>query len=149
MKVDQCCKRSVVAINGGADVYEAAKLMRERHVGFLSVFNDNDSLRKPVGVLTDRDVVLQVMAKDIDPHAVTVRDVMTAQPMIASENDEITDLVQAMRLSGIRRVPVVDARGALSGIIALDDLIGVISGLLCEVSGSIKSEQRQEWRARQ
>jgi CBS domain-containing protein len=59
------------------------------------------------------------------------------------------DLVQAMRLSGIRRVPVVDARGALSGVVALDDLIGVISGLLCEVSGSIKSEQRQEWRARQ
>jgi CBS domain-containing protein len=149
MKVDQCCKRSVVAINGSADVHEAATLMRERHVGFLSVFTDNDPLRKPVGVLTDRDVVLQVMAKDIDPHAVTVRDVMTLQPMIAGENDEIMDLVQAMRLSGIRRVPVVDARGALSGVIALDDLIGVISGLLCEVSGSIKSEQRQEWRARQ
>ena len=148
MRVDQYCKRGVVAINGGADLFEAAKLMREKHVGFLSVFDDGDELRKPVGVLTDRDVVLQLVARDIDPHAITVQDVMTRQPMIANETDDITDLVQAMRLSGIRRVPIVDGRGALSGVIALDDLIDVISGLLVEVAGSIKSEQRQEWRVR-
>jgi CBS domain-containing protein len=57
-------------------------------------------------------------------------------------------VLQAMRLAGIRRVPVVDVRGSLTGIIALDDVIDLVTGLLCDMAGSIKSEQRQEWRAR-
>jgi CBS domain-containing protein len=57
-------------------------------------------------------------------------------------------MLQAMRLAGVRRVPVVDVKGALIGIIAIDDAIDVITGLMCDIAGSIKSEQRQEWRAR-
>jgi CBS domain-containing protein len=148
MKVGEYCKRAVVAINSKADAAAAAKLMRTEHVGFLIVYRDGDELQRPVGVLTDRDLVLAVMARDVDAHAVTVEDVMTRQPLIASENDALSDLLQAMRLAGIRRVPVVDVRGALIGIIAIDDAIDIITGLMCDISGSIKSEQRQEWRAR-
>lgn len=149
MNVGQCCKHSVWAIGSRADIVEAAKLMRGHHVGFLVVYQDGDPLRKPIGVLTDRDLVLQVMAREADAHSVTAGDVMTQHPMIAMEHDDIGDLVQAMRLAGIRRVPVVDSRGALVGIIAMDDLIDVVASLLNELAGSIKSEQRQEWRARQ
>ena len=99
-------------------------------------------------MLTDRDLVLAVMARDVDAHTVTVEDVMTRQPLIANESDELSDLLQAMRMAGIRRVPVVDVRGALVGIMAIDDAIDVITGLMCDISGSIKHEQRQEWRAR-
>jgi CBS domain-containing protein len=148
MKVGEYCKRAVVAINGKSDAAAAAKLMRTEHVGFLIVYRDGDELQRPVGVLTDRDLVLAVMARDVDARAVTVEDVMTRQPLIATENDELSDLLQAMRLAGIRRVPVVDVRGALVGIIAIDDAIDVITGLMCDISGSIKHEQRQEWRAR-
>lgn len=148
MKVGEYCKRAVVAINGKADAAAAAQLMRNEHVGFLIVYRDGDELQRPVGVLTDRDLVLAVMARDVDAHAVTVEDVMTRQPLIAAENDELSDLLQAMRLAGIRRVPVVDVRGALIGIIAIDDAIDIITGLMCDISGSIKHEQRQEWRAR-
>ena len=148
MKVGEYCKRAVVAINGKADAAAAAQLMRNEHVGFLIVYRDGDELQKPVGVLTDRDLVLAVMARDVDAHTVTVEDVMTRQPLIANESDELSDLLQAMRMAGIRRVPVVDVRGALVGIIAIDDAIDVITGLMCDISGSIKHEQRQEWRAR-
>src|SRR5688572_29719323 len=148
MKVGQYCKRRVVCINSSADIVEAAKMMRDEHVGFLIVYERGDDIRKPIGVLTDRDIVLEVLAKDVDPHAVTVKDAMTRQPLIASETDELGEALQAMRMAGIRRVPVVDARGALTGIFALDDGIDLITGLLCDISGSIKSEQRQEWRAR-
>jgi predicted transcriptional regulator len=148
MKVGEYCKRAVVAINSKADAAAAAQLMRNEHVGFLIVYRDGDELQRPVGVLTDRDLVLAVMARDVDAHAVTVDDVMTRQPLIANENDELSDLLQAMRMAGIRRVPVVDVRGALVGIIAIDDALDVITGLMCDISGSIKSEQRQEWRAR-
>lgn len=148
MKVGQHCKKGVVSIRASADVADAAKLMRDEHVGFLVVFNEGDEIRKPVGVITDRDIVLLVNARDLNAHDVTVGDVMTRQPLIASEHDDVTDLVQAMRMAGIRRVPVVDTRGALIGVIAADDVIDLITSLLCDVSGSIKHEQRQEWRMR-
>jgi CBS domain-containing protein len=148
MKVGEYCKRAVVAIASSADAAEAAKLMREEHVGFLIVHQEGDALQRPIGVLTDRDLVLGVMAREVDPHAVTVGDVMTRQPLIANDSDDLSDMLQAMRLAGVRRVPVVDVKGALIGIIAIDDAIDVITGLMCDIAGSIKSEQRQEWRAR-
>lgn len=148
MKVGQNCKRRAISINSAADVIDAAKTMRDEHVGFLVVYEQGDDLRKPIGVLTDRDIVLEVLAKDVEPHAVTVRDAMTRQPLIASEGDELGEALQAMRMAGIRRVPVVDARGALTGVFALDDGISLVTGLLCDIAGSIQSEQRQEWRAR-
>ena len=148
MKVGEYCKRAVVAINGKADAAAAAQLMRNEHVGFLIVYRDGDELQRPVGVLTDRDLVLAVMARDVDARTVTVEDVMTRQPLIANESDELSDLLQAMRMAGIRRVPVVDVRGALVGIIATDDALDIITSLMCDITGSIKHEQRQEWRAR-
>jgi CBS domain-containing protein len=147
MKVGECCNKRVVAIASSADAAEAAKLMRAQHVGFLVVHREGDVLRKPVGVLTDRDLVLGVMARDVDPYAVTVDDIMSRQPLTANEGDELGDLLQGLRLAGFRRAPVVDARGALMGIMTVDDAIEVI-GLMCDIAGSIKSEQRQERRRR-
>lgn len=148
MKVCECCKRAVIAISDSADTIDAAKLMRQQHVGFLVVYKEGDELRKPIGVLTDRDLVLAVMARDVGAHTVTVQDVMTRKPLVASETDELSDVLQAMRMGGIRRVPVVDVRGALVGIVAVDDAIAIVTGLMCDIAGSIKSEQRQEWRSR-
>lgn len=148
MKVREYCKKAVVSIGAAAEVAEAAQLMRNKHVGFLVVHDDVDPLRKPIGVLTDRDLVLAVMARDVSPSAVIVKDIMTPDPLTAKEDDELVDLLQGMRLAGIRRVPVVDARGALVGVIAIDDIVNLITGLLGDVAGSIKSEQRQEWRHR-
>ncbi|HEX7011296.1 MAG TPA: CBS domain-containing protein [Steroidobacteraceae bacterium] len=148
MNVGEHCKRGVVSIAADNDVVEAAKVMRQHHVGFLVVHEPGDELRKPIGVVTDRDLVLAVMAREVDPHAVTVRDVMTLQPLMASESDDLGDVLAAMRLAGVRRVPVVDARGALTGILAIDDAIQLITSLMCDLSGSIKSEQRQERQTR-
>lgn len=149
MKVGDYCTRAVVSISGSADIVDAAKMMRDLHVGFLVVYKDGDELRKPIGVLTDRDLVVAVLARDVGPHAVLVQDVMTRQPLLAKEGDEISDMLQGMRVAGIRRIPVVDERGALKGVMAMDDAIHVITGLMCDISGSIKSEQRAEWRLRE
>lgn len=148
MNIGQHCKRSVVSIRTTADVAEAAKLMRQQHVGFLIVCQEGEAIEKPVGVLTDRDIVMQVTAKDVNAHSITVEDVMTRQPLMAAETDELGEVLQAMRLAGIRRVPVVDARGMLTGIFAVDDAIDLVTGMLCDISGSIRSEQRQERMAR-
>ena len=73
---------------------------------------------------------------------------MTRQPLVANETDDLTDALQAMRFAGIRRVPVVDDRGALVGILAIDDAVDLVTGLLCNIAGSIRNEQQHEWRTR-
>lgn len=148
MKIGDICRRPVIAIENDMDITAGAQLMREHHVGFLVVYKAGDELRRPIGVLTDRDLVIEVLAKKVDPAALTVDDLMTRQPLVANDNEELADVLQAMRVAGIRRVPVVDIRGALSGIFATDDAFDVITNFMCDITGSVKSEQRQERRYR-
>ena len=148
MKDGDYCSKVPVSIFGRAEVAQAARLMRDQHVGFLVVHKEGDDLRRPVGVLTDRDIVVGVTARGVDPGSVTVQDVMTREPIVARDCDELGDLLQAMRLAGIRRAPVVDARGAVVGIISIDDAIALVARLLCDMAGSIRGELRQEWRSR-
>lgn len=148
MKIAEVCRRGAIAIASNEGISEAARLMREHHVGFLIVYQSGDDLRRPIGVLTDRDLVIEVMAKRVDPEALRVDDVMTRKPLVAIETEDLGDLLQAMRLGGVRRVPVVDVRGALTGVIAIDDVFDVITNFMCDLTGSIKHEQRVERRAR-
>jgi len=147
MKVGDFCKRGAVTVEANADIVEVARLMRDEHLGFLVVV-DADSREPPIGVLSDRDIVIQVCAKDVDPHTVTVGDIMTRNPLTAREDDDFNDLLQGMRLAGIRRVPVLSASGMLVGVIALDDALDVVAGLICDMCGSVRNEIRQERRLR-
>jgi predicted transcriptional regulator len=147
MKVSDICKRGVIAVDNTKDITAAAELMRQHHVGFLIVYRLGDQMRRPIGVLTDRDIVIEVVAKKVDPASVTVEDLMTRQPLVANEYEELGDVLQAMRNAGIRRVPVVDTRGALTGVVAIDDAFDVITTFMCDITGSVKNEQRQERRS--
>jgi predicted transcriptional regulator len=144
MKVGEYCRRGVVTIYGDATIYEAARTMRDHHVGFLVVLDRNNLTRTPVGVLTDRDIVVQVDARSVDVNSVAVSDVMTRQPVLAYEDDDLHDLMQGMHAAGVRRVPVIDAAGALTGIIAVDDVFEIVAGLMQNVCGSIATEHRME-----
>src|SRR4051794_16578925 len=123
MNVGQHCTRNVVVVDTSADIVTAVKLMRTHHVGFLVVLDAQNTQRIPVGVITDRDVVIQVYAKEVDPKTVKVGDVMTRNPVVAPEQADLTELVKTMQSSGIRRVPLVNVDGAVTGVIALDDVI--------------------------
>ena len=147
MNVGEHCHRGVISIADSADVVTAARLMRDQHVGMLTVHRQGDEIRRVIGVLTDRDIVMQVTATVRDPRTVKVQDVMIRQPLVANDQDELRDVLQVMRLAGIRRVPVVDARGAPAGLLALDDAIELVTGLLCDISGSIQTDRNHEWRA--
>jgi CBS domain-containing protein len=147
MKVGDHCKRSVVTIGPKSDVYEAARVMRDQHVGFLVVAQQKGGSQIPVGVLTDRDLVVQVLGAGVDASALTVEDVMTRKPVLASDNDDVSELIHGMRTAGVRRAPVVDAGGRLVGIIALDDAYDVITELMCEMCGAVRNELRMEQKA--
>lgn len=147
MKVGEHCRRSVVTIGPGSDLSEAARLMRDQHVGFLVVVQPKGGGQTPVGVLTDRDIVVQVLGAGADASTLTVEDVMTRKPVLASESDDLSELIHGMRTTGVRRAPVVDAQGRLVGIIALDDAYDVITDLMCDMCGTVRNELRMEQKA--
>ncbi|MBV8301443.1 MAG: CBS domain-containing protein, partial [Candidatus Dormibacteraeota bacterium] len=123
----------------------AAKLMREWHVGYLVVVDSrNPASLRPVGVLTDRDIVVAVVAKGEDPRALQVGDVMTRDPLVIAVDKSLAFALGEMRRIGVRRVPVVGAAGEVVGVLSLDDVLDALAEQLLGVVGSIRGELRME-----
>lgn len=148
MLVGEYCNRDVVIVDKACSVREAARLMRNQHVGDLIVVEERDGKRIPVGIVTDRDIVLEVIAKDVDLNAVAIGDVMSFELTTASEDDEVLETVKLMRAKGVRRAPVVDKQDALVGILAVDDLIELLQEFVTDIGGLIVREQKREQRKR-
>ena len=144
----ELCTRNTVIAYRQTGLNEAARLMRELHVGSLVVVEETVAGRLTVGLLTDRDIVTAVVARDLDPNTLTAGDVMSADPVTAREGDSVLDVLAAMRHRGVRRVPVTDAKGVLLGVITLDDVLGVLSEQLQAIVQAIQSEQQREKRTR-
>ncbi len=122
----ELCTRAVVFAERDLPLNEAAGLMREHHVGCLVVVDDTADGRVPVGLLTDRDIVTAVVARDIDPRTLRVEDMMSRHPVTVLEVDSLLDVLATMQRAGVRRVPVVDPHGILQGVLALDDVIEIV-----------------------
>jgi CBS domain-containing protein len=118
--------------------------MREHHVGDVVVVDEKDGVRKPVGIVTDRDIVIEIIAKELDLEQVAVGDIMSFDLVTARESDGIYETIQLMRAKGVRRLPVVNAKGALVGILAVDDIIGLLSEEMVELAKLISREQAME-----
>lgn len=128
MKLGEICNRDVVFIGPEESALEAARLMRHRHVGDVVVAERRGDDHFPVGIITDRDLTIEILAKQIDPESVTARDIGSAQTLvtIGSEEDLFVGL-DRMRSRGVRRLPVVDQQGALVGIITMDDILELLA----------------------
>jgi CBS domain-containing protein len=144
---DLCTRNTVIASRSLA-LTEAARLMREHHVGSLVIVDDTLLGQMPVGMLTDRDIVTAVVAKDVDVHAVQVGDVMSGDPVTVREADSLLDTLEVMRRHGVRRVPVTDPRGVLQGVLSLDDLTEVIGEQVTALVQALTSGSRREERRR-
>jgi len=143
MEVGTICQRLVFTIRRFDEVTRAAQLMREKHVGYLVVV-ELDPLARPVGVLTDRDIVIGVVARGVDPKAVCVGDVMTVDPITVREADSVEAALKKMREFGVRRLPVVNDRRELVGILAIDDVLQFIAGGAQDVVNTIRKERLME-----
>ncbi|MGF1614178.1 MAG: CBS domain-containing protein [Gammaproteobacteria bacterium] len=144
MSVGQYCNRDVVIVTEDTSIREAADLMRTHSVGTLVVVKEENRGRVPVGLLTDRDIVVELLAEGVDLESVCVGDVMSYELLAVPEQADLLETVKQMRSKGVRRVPVVDQDGTLTGILALDDLIEVLSEVLVDVSRLIAREQHRE-----
>ena len=141
MLVKDICARKVVATPRGTAVVEAAKLMRQHHVGEVVV---TDGRRKPVGILTDRDIVLEVVAMGLAMEDLSVGDLISGELVKVQEDASLIDTVRSLRASGVRRAPVVGRGGALVGIVSLDDLVQVMAEELNAVARVISKGHERE-----
>lgn len=142
------CSRETVVVPRAASLTEAARLMRERHVGSLVVVDERPVGRVPAGVITDRDLVTAVLAPDVDAHALRVEDVMSTEPVVVREQASLFDALAAMRSKGVRRLVVTDTQGVLQGVLALDDVIEVVAEQLQAVARALASGRTREQRGR-
>lgn len=126
MNLSELCNRNPVVAYADTLVPQAARLMRERHVGSVVIVLDRLGERFPVGMLTDRDIVVATVAKDLDPRGLTAGEIMSRELVTLREGCSVGDALDLMRERGIRRLPIVTEGGALAGIVTLDDLLSAL-----------------------
>ncbi|BBL74248.1 CBS domain-containing protein [Methylomagnum ishizawai] len=144
MSIGQLCNRNTVIVRKEDSIAATAKLMRESHVGSVVVVEDTGTGAKPIGILTDRDLVVEILAAGLDPAAVGVGDIMSYELAVAREDEGLWDIMRRMRAKGVRRLPVVDGQGHLVGIVASDDLLALLAGELGQLAKIAHQERARE-----
>jgi CBS domain-containing protein len=140
----QICSREVVFTTRDTTVQAAAKLMRHHHVGTVVVVDDANGRRVPVGIVTDRDIVIEVCAVDLNPNVITVGDIMAPELLTVREGEGLLQTVEIMRYKGVRRLPVVDRDGNLTGIVSIDDLLEALTEQMTEMTRILGREREHE-----
>lgn len=144
MRVGDICIRDVVIVDKEGSILDAARLMREFHVGDVVVVEVRGGMRAPVGILTDRDIVVELIAEEIDFNAVAIKDVMSFKLITATEDEGIEEVIERMREHGVRRLPVVDGAGTLIGVLSVDDLVDLAAEQLANLVSLMNKEQGRE-----
>jgi len=126
MHAGELCVRDVVTAREDESVTEAARRMSQFHVGDLIVVAEQrHGLPRPIGIVTDRDLVVHVLARpDRDTATMTIADVMSRELVTVTEDDDVERVVAKMREHSIRRIPVIDRSGGLQGVLSIDDVLG-------------------------
>lgn len=144
MPISDVCKRNVVTVQSDTTVIQAARLMRQHHVGDVVVVMQKNGVNNPIGIVTDRDIVIEVIATELDPTVIAVGDITVASLAVVHENNGIFETFQAMAEEGVRRLPVIGTNGALVGIVTLDHLLLLLGREFDAIPHIINREQRKE-----
>ncbi len=123
MLIKDVCTTNVACCGVDTTAAQAAEMMRKRHVGDLVLVDDPHSEGVPLGVVTDRDLAIEVLGKGLDPATTTLGSLIHTPVVIAYESEDTAQVIGRMREHGVRRVPVVGREGEVTGIITLDDLL--------------------------
>jgi predicted transcriptional regulator len=148
MAVGEICNREVVVAERTFSVVAAAQLMRTHHVGDLVVVELRDGRKHPVGIVTDRDIVVEVVAAGVNPDALKVGDIMGPEVATVRESEGLFEALRYMRDKGVRRMPVVGPDGGLVGILTLDDILSLLAEEMTELAKLVSHERQREATAR-
>jgi CBS domain-containing protein len=144
MAVGEICNREVVVTGKSASVVEAAQLMRTHHVGDLIVVEERNGRNHPVGIVTDRDIVVEVVAAGVNPEALKVGDIMGPEVATVRESEGLFEALRYMRDKGARRMPVVGSGGELVGILTMDDVLSLLAEEMTELAKLVSHERQRE-----
>jgi CBS domain-containing protein len=140
--------KQVVTITPDTPLVQCARLMHDEHVGSLVVVDGGPNNRRPMGIVTDRDIVLEAVAQSLDPATLTAGDIMVTSLGTVRDDDDVVDALARMREHGVRRLPVTGPGGDLVGIVALDDLLAVLAEQLMAVVDVFAAEHAREGETR-
>lgn len=144
MAVGEICNREVVIVDKALSVSAAAQLMRSHHVGDLVVVEEKGGRKQPVGIVTDRDIVVEVVAAGVNPEALKVADIMGAEVATVRESEGLFEALRYMRDKGVRRMPVVDSSSGLVGILTMDDVLSLLAEEMSELAKLVSHERQRE-----
>ncbi|MDD1631899.1 MAG: CBS domain-containing protein [Methylococcaceae bacterium] len=144
MPIGEFCNREVVYATRETSIPEAAQLMRQYHVGNLVVVDEIDGKRVPVGIVTDRDMVIEIISQSLDLNAFSVGDIMSPQLVSVQQTEGVFETIRLMRTKGIRRIPVVNQKGGLEGIVSADDILDLLAEEMAELAKVAPREQERE-----
>jgi CBS domain-containing protein len=144
MAIGEICSREVVFVQRDENVKAAAQLMRQHHVGSVVVVDDRNGKRVPAGIITDRDIVVAVVALGLNPDAVRAGDVMSQELVAVREDAGVAETTELMRMKGVRRLPVTDAGGSLVGIVAADDILSLLAEEMSALATMVSREHKRE-----
>lgn len=144
VKVGEFCNREVVIIKPDEPLKNVAELMRKYHVGDVVLTKEEQARRIPIGIITDRDLVLEVLAPGLQMDKLTAGDISMSPLCSIHEEKNIFDALELMKEKGFRRLPVVGDNGALIGIITVDDIIELFTEMIGSMTQVIKRQQKQE-----
>ena len=148
MRIGDICIRHVISTASDMPVLEAARMMRSRHVGTVVVVEEGKRGPVPIGIVTDRDIVVGIIAPRIDVARLTVGDIMGRDLITTQEDEDVFETLEQMQRHGIRRLPVVDKAGVLVGIVSSDDLVALLAIQLSELARFTTRGRKQEIEAR-
>ena len=138
MSLERFCRKPVISAGPTDPIAQVASLMREKHVGTVVIV---DGSRRPVGIVTDRDIACRLVAEGLDPVTTPARAVMTQPAATVPRTSTIEQVSMLMRQRGVRRLPVVDGEDKLIGFVALDDLTMLFVAELGLLVGAVRDNQ--------
>lgn len=144
MNIGAVCNRKVITVQKEATVQHVASLMRQYHVGDVVVIETHKNHTSPIGIVTDRDLVVEVVATGLDCSVITVGDIMQKNLTVIQEDASVFETMKLMSGKGVRRLPVVDEHTYLKGIVTLDDLLILLSKEINSISPLVTREQKNE-----
>jgi CBS domain-containing protein len=148
MPISECCKRDVVCCDPELSLPDTAALMRKNHVGDVVVIEARSGARVPIGIVTDRDIVIETMALQLDAALFTAGDIMNTPLVTVKENAGFIETLRLMRSNGIRRMPVVTETGTLYGMVTADDIVRTLALELSLITEAMSGQTAQERKLR-
>lgn len=142
MPISEICTREVIIVQRDESALEAAKLMRVHDVGTVVVVEERGAGRVPIGIVTDRDLVVEIIASEVDASLITVGDIMARELSSVKGSCGVYEAIQYMRGKGVRRLPVVAEDGSLIGIVTFDDLLMLLAEELSALGRLVEHEQK-------